>query len=274
MPAFYGKASDIASNLIEAFKAGNIPAAISQVFINKADVPCNKWSWNNRIITALGGTQDARGYNQWLDVGRQVKKGSKAIHILAPLTKKRKDTNGEDFYIVTGFRSVPVFRYEDTEGDELEGYEEADSFLEKLPLKEVADHWEVELQTFNGTSTAYHGFFSYSPNKTAIALGVENLSTWVHELMHCADYRLGNLNPTRGQQWDNEMVAEFGGATILTMLGYETDADWGGCWDYVVSYADGDKDQAIQRLMKIFDRMCKAIDLIMTTAEELNVVSQ
>ena len=63
---------------------------------------------------------------------------------------------------------------------------------------------------------------------TGIALGVENLSTWCHELVHAADDRNGKL---RGKKVRKETVAELGGAVLLSILGYENKTDLGGCWE-------------------------------------------
>jgi hypothetical protein len=63
----------------------------------------------------LNNTEDARGFRQWQQAGRRVNKGSKAFYILAPMFKKVEE-NGEEFQQLIGFRSVPVFRVEDTEG--------------------------------------------------------------------------------------------------------------------------------------------------------------
>lgn len=268
---FYGKSQEVSNRLIESFRSGDIPAALSQIFIENPDVPCSKWSWNNRILVALGETMDARGFKQWLEVGRCVKKGSKAIHILAPITRKRKDANGDDSYFVVGFKAIPVFRIEDTEGDPVERPEVV-NFLESLPLREVADHWEVSVNAFSGEAAGFHGYYQYSDSGEAIALGVENISTFLHELMHCADNKCGNLVKGKGQEVSNEVVAEMGGAVLATMLGYETEADMGGAWEYILHYSDGSKEKAISNLMKFLDRMCQAIDLILTTAESLKPV--
>ncbi len=70
----------------------------------------------------LNNTEDARGFNQWREAGRYVKKGSKAFYILAPMFKKireEKVSSGEitEKEILAGFRAVAVFRFEDTEGE-------------------------------------------------------------------------------------------------------------------------------------------------------------
>ncbi len=48
------------------------------------DVPSGKWSFTNRTLMFLSGTGDARGFRQWKKAGRYVRKGTKAIFILAP----------------------------------------------------------------------------------------------------------------------------------------------------------------------------------------------
>ena len=50
-----------------------------------ADVPMTKWSALNRFSYYLSGTEDAKGYRRWQEVGRYVARGSSAIHIFAPL---------------------------------------------------------------------------------------------------------------------------------------------------------------------------------------------
>jgi len=62
------------------------------------------------------------GYRSWQKLGRQVKRGAKAIWILAPITHRKRDEHderSEEPEIVTTFRSVPVFDIADTTGDPL-----------------------------------------------------------------------------------------------------------------------------------------------------------
>ena len=102
------------------------------------------------------------------------------------------------------------------------------------------------------------------------ALGVENLSTWAHELVHAADDRLGQLKE-RGQHWRSETVAELGGAVLLEVLGYETDSDRGGCWEYVTAYATDAGIEPVTACQRVLKRMCEAVALILDTAETLAV---
>src|SRR5659263_707122 len=83
------------------------------------DVPADKWSFLNRLLMYYNGTDDARGFNQWKQAGRYIKKGSKAFYILAPMFKKITEEKTlesgeivrEEKQILAGFRAVPVFRF-------------------------------------------------------------------------------------------------------------------------------------------------------------------
>ncbi len=102
----------------------------------------------------------------------------------------------------------------------------------------------------------------------SIVLGVENLSTWAHEMIHAADDRLGNLKE-RGQHWRSETVAELGGATLLSVLGDDTEADLGGCREYVAHYAREAGIEPITACQRVLKRTCDAVALILDAAESL-----
>src|ERR1700747_988330 len=53
----------------------------------------------NNVVLILAQRPDASvvaGYNRWLELHRYVKKGEKAIKILAPMSKKVEDDAGEE----------------------------------------------------------------------------------------------------------------------------------------------------------------------------------
>ena len=76
----------------------------------------------------------------------------------------------------------------------------------------MAKQWGLSVDAFNGQTASYLGYYRHGQ---AIALGVENWATWSHELVHAADYRAGTITKAPGQQPDNEIVAELGGAVLL-----------------------------------------------------------
>ncbi len=236
-PCFRRRAQEVADAILKAFQENTLPKALAPVFVHRTDnVPCRSWSWANQLMAAIHGHCDARGYRQWEQTGRHVKKGEKAFPILVPMCKKKKakdeetgtDETGDEKTktYVYGFTSAPVFGLNQTEG-------------EPLP-----------------------------PPSAGIALSVENLSTWAHELCHAADDRLGNLQE-RGQHWRSETVAELGGAILLETLGHDTDSDRGGCWEYVSAYAKDAKITPITACQCVLNRTCDAVALILDTANAI-----
>ena len=266
---FYGKAEEAANKILTAFEVGQIPAALAQVFIHKHDdTPCQKWSWQNQLLVALAGHYDARGFRQWQSVGRSVIKGERALHILAPMVAKVEDSQtGEKVPHVYGFKSVAVFGLDQTDGAPVgEGKDsELYAWLENLPLRQVADGWGLSVSAFSGEGARYYGYYKH---RKAIALGVKNLSTWAHEIMHAADDKVqGGL--AGSSKIDKEIIAELGGTILLEILGYQTESDRGGCWQYIKRYSDSAKIKPLTAITKVLNRTCQAVALILETAENI-----
>src|SRR3990167_5519967 len=72
------------AGLLDMFRTGEMPEKRAMATNPKLDVPSSKWSLNNRLIQLVHGTMDSRGIKQWREAGRKLKKGTKAIYILAP----------------------------------------------------------------------------------------------------------------------------------------------------------------------------------------------
>lgn len=90
-----------------------------------------RWSLNNRLLAVMQLAQRGEdldkvhlmGFRQWENLDRRVRKGEKAVWILAPMTRKIRDTDDDgstsDKTIVTGFKAVPVFNISQTDGTPL-----------------------------------------------------------------------------------------------------------------------------------------------------------
>ncbi len=264
---FYGRAEQAAGEILKAFQDPNsLPAPLANLFIRRQDdVPCRSWSWRNQLLVALRGFDDARGFRQWEEVGRRVRKGERALYILAPVLKKVADgATGGEKAIVVGFRGVPVFGLEQTEGAPLPpGDPEAERCIDSLPLLDVARGWGLSVEACDGAGTGRLGAYRRG---RGIALAVKNLSTWAHELVHAADDRLGALTE-RCQHWRSETVAELGGAVLLRVLGFNHEADLGGCWGYVKRYAGEAGIEVVEACGLVLERTCLAVALIVGTAE-------
>ena len=271
---YYGKSKEVCENILNQFKNGNIPETMKQVFVNRTDdIPCQSWSFSNQFITAIYGTSDARGFKQWGSAGRKVKKGSKAIYILGPCIITDKEDKEKK--ILIGFKSIPVFKIEDTEVFDADLWDKANKVdeseenrLAELPFIEVAKSWNLTVKSFNGQGGKYLGYYQHG---STIAVGTQNLSTWAHELIHAADDKNGTISHGYGQKQDNEVVAELGGATLLKLTGMEYDADLGGCWEYISGYCGHDQEKTIKYCMKMVNRISACINLVMETMENVAV---
>ena len=267
--------AEAANRIVNAFRQPeSLPQALAPIFIHrKDDVPCRKWSWQNQLIAALCGTVDARGFRQWEAAGRRIKKGSKAFYILAPCVKQIKERNdkGEEVErrVLYGFKGIPVFAIEDTEGKPLPATDDRyGSWMQELPLLEVAQSWGVTVGTYSGSDATPLGYFRHGTGGQAIMLGVENLSTWAHECIHCAGDRLAGTRPKLDRAHE-EIVAELGGAVLLECLGMSRDADLGGAYAYIQRYAAETKKDTVKVCIDLIRDTCERVKLILDTAEAL-----
>lgn len=239
--------------VLELFESGELPERIAQTVIARqaGTAPMASWSLGNQLLALLAGTNDARGYRQWQEAGRHVTKGSKAFYILAPSTRKRTvqdDATGEDVErtIVVGFLGVPVFRYEDTEGPELEqpDYDPP----APPPLLEVAERLGVDVSYAPFVGDA-RGF--YQPGRDRIVLMSHDQSVFFHELAHAAHRRVLEARGTGlrgGQHERQEVVAETVAATVCRLYGLDGYL-WHGA-EYVRFYAaDKDPSKAALRVL-------------------------
>ena len=268
---YHGKAADAANKLLALFEEPDrLPGVVAPIFAqSKDEIPCRSWSFRNQILTAIAGTNDARGYRQWQDAGRYVKEGSKAFHILAPCMKKVRDSEtGEDRFALVGFKATPVFRVEDTDGKPLPDAMTDYGWIKSLPFLEVARVWGIALTVYNGTPGRGLGWYGGKQ----IGLGVENPATFLHELAHAADHRNGKL-VERGQHWRSETVAEFSGAVLCRLAGLEYEADLGGAYRHIESYAETAKKSVRACCLEVLDRICEAVALILETAAKVQAYS-
>jgi antirestriction protein ArdC len=261
------KVEEITQAILAAFEEGRLPAALAQTFLTFSDSPCSRWSILNRLIVAMRGDGDARGFRQWQSVGRSVRKGEKAFHILGPCMVKAKEADPDRGIekgdpILVGFTAIPVFGYEQTEGEPLPHEAANRRFLEALPLVEVARRWGLDVTA--GQRPGVLGV--YVPGRR-IELAVSNLSTWAHELVHGADDRLGTLK--EGGRIAGEIIAELGGAVLLEVLGHADQSDRGGAFGYIKDQCTQDGRDLLTACLALVERVHACVQLILDEAEEV-----
>lgn len=257
------KAGETLQRLLTAFEQGTIPEALSRTIIPTLDVPSSQWSLNNRVLALFAQTADARGMRQWNEVDRHVIAGRKAFYILAPLLVKAKEGEEGDKHLV-GFRAVPVFRVEDTEGAPLD-YPPLEP-PQPPPLSEVAEAWglAVSYTAFSGPDSPAYG--SYSPSRKSIQLATHDEQVFFHELAHAAHEKIkGSLK--RGQDWQQEIVAELTAATLMHLYGQQPND--GGAYEYIASYAKEAGKDPYRACLSVISDVEHCLNQILTTAQAL-----
>lgn len=137
---------DWAATLTEALEAPGALGATYTRFYN--------YSFLNQIRLMMQGTcEPVATYNRWIELGREVRKGSKAKAVLAPVMVSRDAKDGENVVIgadgkprkrqiLVGFRdSRAVFGFSDTDGDDLPAVDlpgwDVDTALAALKVERV-----------------------------------------------------------------------------------------------------------------------------------------
>jgi len=237
------KVRDAINTLLKMFEEENLDKVTRAVFKGN-EIPADNWSFLNRLIMYLNGTDDARGFRQWQHVNRYVTKGSTAFYILAPLVAKFKDTEtDEERQLIRGFKAVPVFRIEDTEGEPVitKPYDlhipcEFDGIIKDLGLN-------VKAVSFG--SRGSYGW--YAPARKDIRLASPDIEVFLHELSHAVDDKFNKLKP--GQHNDQEVTAEFSAAVVGHLLGYKV--AYGNVREYIEHYSTKELMQCLGRIEKI-----------------------
>jgi antirestriction protein ArdC len=250
------KVKQALESILRRFEKGDIPEVIAYSTFPIPNIPAAKWSLLNRMLMFIAGTNDARGFRQWQEVGRRVKKGAKAFTILAPrfIKKQVEDEEGEKI-LLAGFLSVPVFRVEDTEGEPLD-YQQIE--LPELPFMEVAQKWGISVKATPGN---YHYIGCFSQEGREIALATKEESVFFHELAHAAHQRiLGELK--KGQDWRQEIVAELSAAVLCKIIGKSSEY-LGNHYQYIERYAEQAKLTPWQACIRVMSDVEKVLNLIL-----------
>lgn len=254
---------EAAENLIEMFKTGNMPKAVGFTIIRRQvgdERPADNWSIGNQVLMLGNGTFDARGFKQWQDVGRYVKKGASAIYILAPMTRKVEDEKTKEEKIsIFGFKAIPVFRYEDTEGKELPGRPDYTP-AQLPPLYEAASKLGLSLKFAPITGNRLG---SYSSSRKTITLSAKDAAVYFHELAHAMHDR---IKPFKGGQDPlQEIVAEMGAAVLCELQGisgYQQQS-----YDYIKHYtAKMGHQDVLKTIMKVLNEVEQVVTSILELA--------
>ena len=231
---FSKRAEESMRKVLQQFKSGDLSpiTRVARIQLSE-DAPSSKWSLANRVLAYVqSGELDCRGFRQWEQVGRLVKKGERAVHILRPvMVRKRKEDSEEleEKYACIGFSTVPVFAASTTEGScQLAVYIP----VKYPPLYEVDQKLGVSVEY---VPVSIDKLVDCKIDGSKIRLGSTDPRIFFHELSHAIHAKIdGELKP--GQQQTQETVAELTAAVLMDLYGFEDTT--GNAWNYIKSYSE------------------------------------
>ena len=247
----------------------------------------HSYSFNNTLLIAMQGGQLVAGYNKWRDdFHRNVKKGEKAIKILAPAPFKAKKevqkldaqgrpVMGKDGKPVTevqeiqvpAFKIVSIFDVSQTEGEPLPsiGVEELTGSVERygefFKALEQTSPVPIGFEDIPGGS---HGYYHLTEKRIAIQEGMselQTLKTAIHEIAHSKLHAIDPEAPAieqadRPDSRTREVQAESVAYAVCQHYGLDT-SDYS--FGYVAGWSSG----------KDLKELKASLETIRATAHEL-----
>jgi hypothetical protein len=207
----------------------------------------HRYSWGNVLLIhmACPGASHVAGYRAWQRLGRQVRRGARAIRIMAPIV--RKDPKDEDRAHVVAFKTACVFDISQTEGEALPEFAtvggEPGAHLARL--KDFVRASGIVLEHAEHTGGAEGMSLG---GRIVLKAGLEpaaEFAVLAHELAHELMHREADSRP--GSRTVRETEAEAVAFVVCQAVGLETNA---AASDYIQLYR-GDKDTLLASLERI-----------------------
>ncbi len=199
----------------------------------------HRYSFNNALLI---GTQDPEatrvaGFATWRKLGRSVRKGERAIWILAPMVGRRRHVDdGEERRPIHGFRPVAVFDVAQTEGGELPQVcrnldgDDPSAWFDALLVRAAAIGYAVERAELPGST---NGDCAYALRRIRVESRnrpAQQVKTLAHELAHAL------LHEGVDDRARAELEAESTAYVVCRALGLDSG---GYSFGYVACWAGG-----------------------------------
>ncbi|MHB8189739.1 MAG: ArdC-like ssDNA-binding domain-containing protein [Ferrimicrobium sp.] len=231
----------------------------------KSQALFHNYSFNNTMLIAKQCPSATRvaSFNSWRKLGRIVRKGEKAIWIIAPMIYRE---SADEDASIRGFKYVPVFDLSQTDGEELP------SPCAKLSGDDHLRHYEALVKVANG-----HGFSVEdallpeeinglcSHRERTIKIKVDNspahrVKTLAHELSHAL------LHEDESNRQLAELEAESSAYVICQALGIDSrDYSFG----YVALWA-GDPTKAVMNIKASAERIQRTAAAVLSSIQPSN----
>ena len=160
----------------------------SAQFQNYLDTMSKFWeySYHNQLLIHYAKPDATRvaGFQTWRKLGRQVKKGAKAIRIVAPFTSLKVNEKSGKEEAVTYFSPVCVFDVAQTEGDELPDLVRLPGDDYREVLTTLMEFCEISGIKLDFEKLGINGLFGYSRGGAIKIAAGESVNTQVNTLVH------------------------------------------------------------------------------------------
>lgn len=229
-----------------------------------------EYSLHNTILIAMQrpDASQVAGYRKWQELGRQVRKGERAVRILAPRRVRVEDgESGEEAHRLVGFIGVSVFDVSQTEGKPLGEAPkpapiEGDSHAELIGRLEAFARERGYGVCRERLPAGMGGYCDESAKRIALSDSLApngEVRTLIHELAHT--YGIGYARYQRGVA---EAIVEAATAIACRSLGLDTDL---ASVPYIAGWSDGDAE-VIEAQAETIDRIARELTEAASTKEE------
>ncbi len=220
------------------------------------------YSFGNCLLIANQAPQATRvaGFRAWQKLGRQVRKGERSIMIMAPMSVKTRDTDGDEAdKRLTFFRVVPVFDIRQTDGDPLPKIprepitgDTHQAYLVSLTAHAASLGFTVEREPLARAS----GYCDPNRRRIVLASGLKSLNAQVRVLIHELAHAHGVGYEEYGRD-AAEVIVETAAVIVCGSIGLDTS---GESIPYIADWGEASDLEAIREHAQVVDGIARELE--------------
>lgn len=253
--------TDKAKEILERLEAGVAELTSSEDWKRALEFSAKFYAYSfyntMAIFTQFPDATRVAGFKAWQKLGRQVRKGSKGIAILAPckvkIKEEERDEKDSSTYKLVGFRAVHVFDVSQTDGDDLPEFARAELLEGEIPdglQAKAIESIEAAGCSFSIEETNRgNGYYAPSSSSVVVRPGMSDAQTFkttVHELAHVLLGHGSSLDPRDVA----EVEAESTAFVVCSALGIGAD-------EYSIPYVAAWSEGKVETIQKVGERVAK-----------------
>jgi antirestriction protein ArdC len=223
---------------------------------------CHRYSMGNTMLIALqrpDATQVA-GFKAWQELGRQVRKGERSIRILAPMSVKERDEQGQETgERVVFFRAVSVFDIAQTDGEPLPEPpcepitgDSHERYIAQLEAHARSLGFTVESESLEHAG----GYCDAKRKRIVVAESIDSANARVRVLVHELAHARGVGYADYGRD-DAEVIVETAAVIVCGALGLDTS---GESIPYIAGWGESNDLEAIGKYAATVDEIACALE--------------